>query len=388
MRKKPLLLALSCLFLIQLVGKAAEMLDAVDSDIYWHLAEIEKKPEAILPLLDVAAESELDATVVDKHVAGLGSPDFAVRKKSMAELLKLGFRAQPFLEKALKSDNPEVVIAVRQVISNLGRTANDSQMHRLMAIRTLGELKAKQAIPALEKLAESEEPYVSEYVDRALREILGKEFRPRQFGDGALRKDLQITFPELSGLLHAKLPERKSEVNIRQAIDEAAALAAKFKIAGAPAITREEIDKVLREMTGELIAIYRRVGNVRIDSVTATVLFGDELIGNDLIVAVRGKYDRERLRRYLRSLDGGKCVEIKIGGFEWLTDGRNIFVRLPSDSLAVLVTGNRADETVKWLGPKIAKEAVAPAAVGHIASLLGHLPDDVPLALRSLPTSI
>ena len=187
MRNKLLLLVLPISLHLSIPpAKGADLLDAVDSEIYWSLAEIEQSPPALIPLLVARVAAEAERETIDKHIADLASPEFAVRTRAMAELSRMGFHARPALEEAAESDNPEVAAAVKQLLSKVGRTADDSRMHRLMAIRTLGELEAEEAVPHLKKLADSKEPFVADYVSRALAEIQKGGFIPARPDPAAL----------------------------------------------------------------------------------------------------------------------------------------------------------------------------------------------------------
>ena len=73
----------------------------------------------------------------------------------------------------------EVTVSVQTISADLESlkaddTSKATAVRRLMAIRTLGELKDKSALPALEKLTDSKEMFVADYAKRAIANIEGK----------------------------------------------------------------------------------------------------------------------------------------------------------------------------------------------------------------------
>src|SRR4051812_1355960 len=57
-------------------------------------------------------------------------------------------------------------------------TSKASAVRRLMAIRTLGELKSADAVPSLKSQLESKEMFIAAYAQRALNAIEGKPTAP------------------------------------------------------------------------------------------------------------------------------------------------------------------------------------------------------------------
>ena len=49
-------------------ASSADLLDAVDSEIYWSLAEIEYEVESLVPLLTAKADPAMDEASIGKHI--------------------------------------------------------------------------------------------------------------------------------------------------------------------------------------------------------------------------------------------------------------------------------------------------------------------------------
>ena len=152
--------SMSLLFLLStIMGTGTDLLDYVPSDDYW-------KAKGVTAVTVEALLKELEppkaGADISKLVPDLGSPDAKVRDAAAAKVRAMGPGVIPQLKELAKHDDPEVAGRARLLITEIGNAAKSTQVRRLMAIRTLGEKKAKEALPRLAELVRSSEPFVAD----------------------------------------------------------------------------------------------------------------------------------------------------------------------------------------------------------------------------------
>ncbi|MCL2641400.1 MAG: hypothetical protein FWD53_11175, partial [Phycisphaerales bacterium] len=164
-----------------------------------------------------------------------------------------------------------------------------SKARRLMAIRTLGEVKVAAAVPTLKLLVEAKEPFVAEYAKRAIAQIEGKPVAvaaKKSIADdlALLPKDVGIVgqFRGMSGVTVAL--EQLVPV-IRAQIEEHEYM--RSMVGELP-----DDKKFTSLLTGKVVEWVETVGNVRVDGMTLAVA---EDVGNQsgwAMMIFRGKGDR------------------------------------------------------------------------------------------------
>ncbi len=159
------------LLLSLVTGGSNELLDYLPSDVYWANKKVEATPEAMIAQLRTGA-----AASIAKDVQTLGNADFAAREEASKRILALGPAVIPQLQKASTDADPEIATRANALVEKLTAAGQASAAQRLMAIRTLGEMKAKEALDVLRPLIDSKEPFVADYARRAIARIEGKEF--------------------------------------------------------------------------------------------------------------------------------------------------------------------------------------------------------------------
>ncbi len=359
------------LFLTAFGGAGNQTLDFVDSATYWKIAGIEMAPASLVPLIADEERPAPDHAALEALVADLKSPDFITRQKAVAALAKAGPDARPVLEKARTSDDPEVATTATQILSKLGRDTSDSRIHRLMAIRTLGELKAPEAAPHLEKLTSSPEPFIADYASSALAAIRGEIYSPAKPDPLAFQKDLEIAFPSLAAVLHTKSAPRHAGVTIRSMIDQTMPLVGGFAGGGGPGIP--DTEEILREMTGQIVEVLHSIGNVRLDSASVFIPSDVTPEGGGFIIALRGLYDHKRSLAYVRDLSGGTLDSVHYGKTEWLSGGGEFFIHFASDELLVMIAGSDVAKYAEAVSDRIEGNDKQPAA-GPAVDLLKNIP--------------
>ena len=227
--------------------------------------------------------------------------------------------------------NVEVTVpAMKAQLAPADAKAADAKVdavQRLMAIRTLGELKKKGAIATLQPLLKSKTLFEAEYAAAAIAAIGGKEFKRPGLSAKERMKDIYL-LPEGCGVVgQATIPPGK-------AVDIATAIQAMGNMGG------QAPEKMLPQLTSMLTMAAGHVGNVRIDAITMGV--ADD-VGNDtgfVVLIARGRYDTEAVRKVLVEV-GGSNVEA-IDGTEVILIGKDFAIFLPSSDRLVLIAGPRA----------------------------------------------
>src|SRR3954451_23334635 len=148
------------LILFLLFGGGKDLVSYIPPQVYWESKGVEMVTvDALLP--DIAAK---DASVdVEKLIGDLGSDDSAAREKAAKALLAAGPGAAAALDKQADSPDVEVARQAKMLSAQIRTEAKPREIRRLMAIRTLGNLKDAKALPALTALTSSAEPFVAEY---------------------------------------------------------------------------------------------------------------------------------------------------------------------------------------------------------------------------------
>src|SRR5688572_3734372 len=164
------------LIMMLISGGANDLLDYVSTDYYWRAKGVphvtaqqlldELKPPAAGP--DIA-----------RLIASLGAAGFDEREKAAAAILKHGPSVIPQLERATRGTDAEIASRATSLIQQLKIGGKGAAVRKLMAIRTLGEMKKAEAIPALKALLDSKEMFVADYAKAAIAQIEGKPLPPR-----------------------------------------------------------------------------------------------------------------------------------------------------------------------------------------------------------------
>ncbi len=259
-----------------------ELLDFVPTDAYWQRKGIAVTAEAMAGEL-----AEAQPVGIPELIRDLGAEKHADRKAASAKLRLIGAPARPALERATKSDDPEVRERANELLANLSESgARGKAVRRLMAIRALGEMKAAGALPMLRGLLKSKEPFEADYAGRAVAAIEGQLYeRPPLAKPGS---DLRL------------LPTGCAVV---AQMEIGAGGAAERKAAGILApIPGAGLDlEALRDQVMELcIRTAERVGNIRIDRLTIGVAGDFDDDGAFIAVMARGLYDFKAVRALLK----------------------------------------------------------------------------------------
>ena len=213
--------------------------------------------------------------------------------------------------------------------------AQNADIRRLMAIRALGELRSKAALPVLGKLTGSKELFVAEYAQRAVAAIGGKTLKGTGVPLARRMKDMNL-LPAGTGMViqYATAPGT-GPVDIPKLIAQMGPMGESMLQEGGS----DQITKPLVEVAG-------MIGNVRVDSVTIG-LAGD--MGNKkgyVVVVARGLYDAKRAAAALKKLmtDQNQQRIDKVAGLDVYRPDDEVALILASNELLVFTAGPQADQ--------------------------------------------
>ena len=199
-----------------------------------------------------------------------------------------------------------------------------------MAIRTLGELKKTQGLPALKALLGSTEPFVAEYAANAIAAIEGKPAARLPVTIAARQEDLNL------------LP-RQVDVAGQYAMGTTTATTAEQMVTRLDYPPGDRREAFLGMITSNVIEIAEKAGNFRMQAATVGVFANAPNAPGYGVIIFRGKWDAAALTALLTKteLTGAKPEVI-----EGLTvvQKQNLALIAVSDERLVLLIGDAAAE--------------------------------------------
>jgi PBS lyase HEAT-like repeat len=318
------------LFMMLLSGGANDLLDYVSTEQYWAARGVqhvtaqqlldELKPPAAGP--DVA-----------KLVAGLGAGSFEEREQAARQIAKQGPAVIPQLEAAAKSPDLEISSRAKNLIQQLKISSKAASVRRLMAIRTLGEMKKQEAVPALKALLNSKEMFEADYAATAIAMIEGKPLPPRTAPPGAMKTDLTL-LPANCGVV-GQVSMTAPQGAKRPSIDEA--------LKQLPQMPGEDREQMFKTMQQAVLSAAEQVGNVRVEGLTFGVSddIGDKQ--GSVCLIIRGRYDSRAAAVVLRN-NLPKPNNAAVEGVEMFSPEDEISFGFPSDERAVFLVGPSRDK--------------------------------------------
>ncbi|MBI5722940.1 MAG: hypothetical protein HZA50_03200 [Planctomycetes bacterium] len=333
------------LLMMLVSGGKNELLDYVPTDAYWQNRGIEKKAENMLGILKTTAKPADDATA---RIKDLGSNNAKIRDEAQKKLIAIGPAILGDIKPLLKSDDAEVVARAEAIIKEISASSRVLLTNRLMAIRTLGELKAKDALPALEKLQDSKDLFVADYARAAIARINDKPVVPAKPDPKALAGDVMLlpkdcgVVGQLSGVASKGMPMDKI---IESFVPQ-----------------NEDKGPIIEKVTKSLLKLVDKTGNVRLDAITVGV--AEDLSKNSgfAIVIARGLYDAQTIKDVIKEGIPEAKAE-KVDGVDVIKEGRELTFLLPSNELLIIpIIGPRSQR--EQLGERLVNDLVAAVKAG------------------------
>jgi hypothetical protein len=305
-------------------GSGNDLIDYVDTNSYWALQSVEVTVPAMKAQL--AAPDAKAAAALAQELIG---DDEAKIKAATVKLKQLGLAAMPHLEKAVgdAQGKPEKAARVQNLISQIYADLQGPSVRRLMAIRTLGELKKRDALASLKPLLKSKALFEAEYAAASISAIEGKAFKRPGLSLKERMKDVSL-LPAGCGVVgQLTLPPGKP-------VDIAKMIKAMGNMGGG-----QNPKQMLGQLTSMLTMAAGHVGNVRIDAVTLGL--ADDVGDNTgfVVIIARGKYNTKALRELL--IQASRSETETINNTEVFKPDREFAIFLPSSDRLVMIGGPR-----------------------------------------------
>jgi len=308
-------------------GMSNDMLDYMQTKAYWQAEGVAMTAEAMQTELRPLTAKQIAALTKD-----LTSNDEAKRKAAASRLTTAGKGAIAQLEKAAAAaqGDPEKAGVIQQLIGSLYEAPQAGGARRLMAIRTLGELKARSALPALKGLLKSRVLFEADYAAEAIAAIEGKAYTRPMPTAKTLEGDIW-RLPAGCGIVVRQTMSGGGPVDLAKIIKNAG------QVPGG--MTPE---KMLEQATKYLTKGVGITGNIRVEAVTVGVSAN---VGNTIgyaAIIVRGKYDAKIISALIR--DQGDAKSETIDGIDVLRPDDEIALILPNNSLLIMCSGSNRGE--------------------------------------------
>ncbi len=342
-------------------GWGNDLLDYLPTSAYWKARGVEITVERMTAELAVAEPADLAQLIRD-----LGAEKHEVREAASAKLRALGPVAIPALKKAAEADDPEVRTRARELLGGLSGGAQANAIRRLMAIRTLGELKKPEAAAALRPLLEAKEPFVADYAARAIAAIEGKAHERAAASREMLWRDLCLLPANCGVVAQMRMPGGQT-ASFEEALK-----------AMLPALPGgQDVGKAVNELTKGVSAVAERVGNLRIEGLTLGVA---DSVGNEkgfVVVVARGRYDAAAVNAAFTqlNLNPSKVEDMDVFGPE-----REIRL-IPCSNERFIFTAGPSNEhlPLKELAAALQANADKPALPAKMLDLIKGLDPDAPV---------
>jgi hypothetical protein len=166
MRRRCLLAALACLVLPAMPTARAVADTTPDDEQVLRKAGIATDGAGLLRFFRQRAHAA-DETRIQALIRQLGDDQFKLREKASHQLVSIGSRARPYLQAAVKDDDPEIARRARECLRRIGEGAASSVV--AAAVRVLAKEKPPEAVAVLlAYLPAAEDVAVSETIREAL----------------------------------------------------------------------------------------------------------------------------------------------------------------------------------------------------------------------------
>ena len=300
---------------------ANDMLDYVEPQAYWQAQGVELSVKTLTGELGgQAAPGDISDLIKQ-----LGDADYNTRETAQRRIAAMGAAVRDQVEQAAKSDDPEVATRAQAILEGMKARAEGKSVRRLMAIKGLGALKQKEALPVLRPLLQSKEPFVADYAAEAIAAIEGKPYKRPQATAGQMKSDLAILPANCAFVGQLRFPGG-GKVDLDKAF------------AGIPAEMRGGVKKedLIRQASQMVTQGAQIVGNIRAQALTIGVAedVGDR--SGFITVVGRGKYDPAIVRKLIMQEIRDRPV-VDVEGVEVFRPNREVAILCPDESRFVLI---------------------------------------------------
>ena len=221
------------------------------------------------------------------------------------------------------------------------------EVKQLLAMRGLGAMKDKEALPALKAAAEKKTLFFKDYAGEAIASIEGAEYSAPSASADDLKSDLAL-LPEGVGLVLQARTSGGGAPELKKIVTEA--------LKGMPDAPAAE--EILLNVSKEVVGLANQVGNFRLDAVTLGL---SEEVNDDegfVVIIGRGLYDHREVESVLSGVP--RTTHHEIGGTMFLgMDGDDVALAPVSKERLIMVSG--ADWESFPLAKVAAKVKAAPS---------------------------
>jgi hypothetical protein len=295
-------------FLLLVGGRGGiDLLDTLPTASYWQAKNVTPTAEQLTR--DAGPDGPpADVTALLKDLA---STDFATRDKAKKGLEAAGPAIIPQLKPAITSADLDVAAVAGELVKRFNENGQERAVRRLMAIRTLGERKEKNALPLLKGLVNSQELFVSDYALRAVAQIEGNRLEAVDH-KADMAKDLSLLPKDVSivGQMVAEAAPGQAPLTLEVVVDRMLANPGALGMGGfgGPAGgAKPDRQRLLANATRQMLKVLERVGNMRLEGVTVGVSDNAGDTAGWGIIVFRGTYNARAFVDALRAMDPGEA---------------------------------------------------------------------------------
>ena len=246
--------------------------------------------------------------------------------------------------------------------------AKAQEVKKLQAMRALGALKDKAALPALKGAAGSKLLFFNEYATEAIAAIEGKPHVVATVSAERLKKDLALLPAGVGTVVQAHL-SGAGGVDLKEVVVEVLK-----GMSDAP-----EPEVVFEQVNQQIGGIANKVGNLRIDAITLG-LSSD--VGNDagfVVILCRGLYDHRAVESFFS--EQKRTTHHDIAGTMFLgMDGDDAAVAAVSRELLVFVSGPGWEKfPLEEVAAKLKAQPAQPEFEGRLKRVIARADQSSPL---------
>jgi hypothetical protein len=303
-------------------GGGNELLDYMQTEAYWKIKGVTVTAETMQAELTPLTAGQIKALVGD-----LTGDDKAKGAAAATRLSSMGAAILPQLEKAAAAaqGKPEKAAAIQRLIGRVLASGQAGAVRRLMAIRALGELKARPALGALKGLLKSKTLFEADYAAAAIAAIEGKAYKRPGTSAKVLATDV-LRLPAGCGIAGQFRMPPGAPVDVAKLIKGVGQLP-----------EGQTSETLISQGTQMLLLAAEMVGNIRIDSVTLGVAGDMGRRAGFAVFIVRGKYDSKAVSALIGAQRRSKSETIN--GIEVLRPGGPPALMLPDNDMLVFCAG-------------------------------------------------
>ena len=287
------------MLLVMLIGGGVrDLASCLPTDAYW-------KSKGVTVSIDQLSRELAPVKLADlsKLIDQLDSNDARERDAAASKIEALGTEAVAALKEATDSGSPEVAARARSLIARIRAASKVTAIRRLMAIRTLGEMKDAKANELLKTLAESKEMFESDYAKQALAKLDGKDYDVPPATPADRATELNLLPARLDVVMQAA-PALQGNISLEKIVEQLP-------------LTADQKESRLKESTQRLITFLESVGDIRLDVVTWGFYAAPPGVPGNSIFILRGQLDSTVFGQFLsrqnlpsKKLDGGSASNL------------------------------------------------------------------------------